>query len=237
MQSIKVADLASQWLFENGEQTDHKFQRVLYHALQGVKTLNLHALRQVLTARLPVRANKTCALPPDFVDLELVGLVRGTQTITLTTRPRLLRDRAATELVSGPALALDPRRLSDAGLTTAYGQGGGQNAAGHYLLDLVGGQLILDADVPNDAELYLEYLGSGVAVTGATQVPAYAEQAVLSYLDWKMLLKLRSVPQSEKQLALEEHKRQMRLLVKHKSKVTSKDLREATTNSYSLTVR
>lgn len=240
MQYLKIADLASQYLFEAGEQTDHKFDRANYFGVQIAKQLNLHLTRLIQPARLRVRENKTCVLPADYAALHAVSLVRDDELVTLTAFPRLALDRAggpagnpgATQVLGPAPNAHPPANPSP---EAHFGVGGGQNMAGHYRLDLAGGQLILAADVPNDATVYLEYLGSGIPVEGTPQVPLYVEQVVLSYLDWKMLP--RSTPEGVRASRLEEHKRQMRIAERFKKLTTAKEILEVTTSHYSKGVR
>lgn len=231
MQYVALADLASQYLFEAEEQTDHLFARANYFAIQLAKQLNLHLVRPVQPKRLKVRANKTVALPPEAVDIQRVALVRGEELVTLTQFPRLALDRPGGP--TGNPGNTNPLGAVNPALGTAvpyqpqgygYGAQGGYNAAGHYRHDILGGQLLLGEDVPEDSEVYIEYLSSGIDGTGVGQVPLYAEEVILSGLWWKMLPKAAS--EGVRQAKLEEHKRQNRIAQRFKNMTTSKELRE-----------
>jgi hypothetical protein len=237
MQFVKLADLARQALYEDGEQTEHKFAKANYFAVQIAKQLNLHLVRAIQPARLTVRANKTAVLPPDFAGLHAVFLARGQELVTLTAFSRLALDRPgdATGSPIAQPVTTDHFRADCVGEYVEMGGAGGYNAAGHYRLDLAGGQLLLAADVPEDATIYLEYLGSGIAASGTAQVPLYVEQVVLSYIAWKMLPK--SASRGDKQDALAEHKRQMLIAQRFKNLTTRKQILEVTSEHYSKTVR
>lgn len=235
MEYPNLIDLARQAAYELGEQGDHKVQRCLYHAMQIFKRLNYDTLRNIKTAELVVRPNKSVAFPEDMIAWTKIGVLHGQQFITLTENQQLVlspgRDTTASKGYWFANCVLNGQSVG-----RVFGGLNLSNPWGTFRVDQKNKQILFGSDM-EESKIYLEYIGTGIETTANTLVHPFAEETILAYIAWKMLVPKRNVGLGEKQMAEEEFKRQHRLLALRMQKFSVKDFLQALRSGYTLTVK
>lgn len=179
--------------------------------------------------------NDTVALPPDYVDMSKLGVVdedgiirplvqnnninyssvdkSGTTTTDSAAGPldisqNIIEDREASKTATGST----PKRPDDSfvfdnytfagGTGRLYGFGGAQ-AAGQYRINLDDNRIEVELHT-SASEVVMEYVADEARSTDP-EVHVYAEEALRSYIYYKLIERKASVPAGEKARARSEY--------------------------------
>lgn len=180
-------------------------------------------------------SNDTVALPPDFVDMSKLGVVDEDGIIRplvqnnninysskektalsssdsnagpLNIEQNLIQNREADKSATGAS----PKRPDDSfvfdnytfagGTGRLYGFGGAQ-AAGHYRVNLDDNRIEVELHT-SASEVVMEYVADEARSTDP-EVHVYAEEALRSYIYYKLIERKASVPAGEKARARSEY--------------------------------
>ena len=180
-------------------------------------------------------SNDTVALPPDFVDMSKLGVVDEDGIIrplvqnnninysskektalsssdsnagSLNIEQNLIQNREADKTATGAS----PKRPDDSfvfdnytfagGTGRLYGFGGAQ-AAGHYRVNLDDNRIEVELHT-SASEVVMEYVADEARSTDP-EVHVYAEEALRSYIYYKLIERKASVPAGEKARARSEY--------------------------------
>ena len=179
--------------------------------------------------------NDTVALPPDYVDMSKLGVVdedgiirplvqnnninysskdkSGSTTTNSAAGPldisqNIIEDREPSKTATGSS----PKRPDDSfvfdnytfagGTGRLYGFGGAQ-AAGHYRINLDDNRIEVELHT-SASEVVMEYVADEARSTDP-EVHVYAEEALRSYIYYKLIERKASVPAGEKARARSEY--------------------------------
>ena len=202
-------------------------------ALRGIREMGFDMLKVIRSLKLSVSSNNTVTLPDDYVDWSKVGVVGGDGLIyvlgenkNINYSQKYSKESDTTYDADGDGL-LD-REDSKGGTAGAaaggssdgfgsyvfrnyvYGSGSGQlygHGGGRYQgefrvnLDQNRLEIKSNSDV---SEVVVEYVADE-ARSSNPQVHVYAEEALLSYIYYKLIERKATVPAAEKQRARAEY--------------------------------
>lgn len=204
-------------------------------ALRGIREFGFDVTSRVKSIKREIASNNTVSLPDDYVDIVKIGVVDKDGILRVLgenkninySREILLGD-TTNEFDSGP-LNIPENQVLDrvdakeattntsnddydyyifenyifqGGIGRLYGLGGG-NLRGEYRINL--DQNRIEVDTNDDySELVLEYV-SDEARSGNPVVHVYAEEALRSYMYYKLCERKSTVPANEKARARAEY--------------------------------
>jgi hypothetical protein len=183
-------------LNELGHDTKHR-RRLLQFAIDAYTELNLfHFGKNVKVVYLVVDENGWIDFPEDYLDYNKIAVVKdgGLWTLTLNENMPLARDVECGEDTNPFPQTIE----NDNGtyflghyrdslwVPRAYASGGGYNTAGTFRLDPEKGRIQFQhTTVMAGTTVVMEYISSGVTVTGVTVIPRAAVSPVKGYIHWK----------------------------------------------------
>jgi len=188
-------------LNELGDYTQTNYKRVLQMAVHGFSNLNMHALRSYDVVYLDVDSTTGQALlPPDFVDFCKVGCIIGGKLYVLTINREVAINRQiengvlvneaynqTDEITSDPILFL-PHLLGGSYNDTLYGlayTSGYSTAIPMFNIDYENKIIQLSSSI-STTKLVVEYVTTGVSLSGNTYIPRQAVDALTEYLHWRI---------------------------------------------------
>ena len=204
-------------------------------ALRGLRDMGFDMLKVVRSLKLPVNSNNTIDLPDDYVDWTKVGVVGDNGLIQVLGENKNINYSQVYSVSNGEYYDQDGDGLydredsktstTDTNLSSEasiffnnylyngfmgrlYGVGGG-----HYV-----GQFRVNTDqnrieiMSNDriGEVVIEYIADE-ALSANPRVHIYAEEALRSYIYYKLVERKSSVPANEKMRARQEYYNERRL--------------------------
>jgi hypothetical protein len=176
--------------------------------IEGYTELNLWYLDNIEVVYLRMSDAKTVDLPPDYVDYTKIGVPVAGKLRVLTNNQNILLPR---EFQDG-----EPVGNTDDAQTIGYdavyfidhfrnGQfvGGmygfpGANDQAFYRVDRESRTIVFSGSIPR-GEVVLEYISSGVNLSGTTVIPREAVPALRAYLQWILIENDSKVSASEKE--------------------------------------
>ena len=200
---------------EIGSYNPRQYNRYLQFAIDCFRELNLKVMRRVEVAYLTINDIGVVSLPSDFVDYIAIGINRGGEVITLTKNDKLMLPRNYTDGELVP-ISYDSSDISSYSLDTTsnvvftdhfyqgeyvpalYGLGGGFNE-GYYRIDYENRLLVIKNDLLRGQEVILEYISTGISLTGSTIVPVQCLPSIKAYIHWKRVANDKKEPLHEKQ--------------------------------------
>lgn len=188
--------------------------------IEGYTDLNLWHLDNVEVVYLRMSEAKTVDLPPDFVDYLKIGVPMAGKLRVLTNHEKILFPRTFedgeevgnTDDTAGTSEALffiDHFRNGQfvGGL---YGIPGGIDQA-FYRIDREKRTIIFSGSIPR-AEIVLEYISSGVGLSGSTVIPREAVPALRAYLLWQLIENDSKVSATDKERKKTQYEEQVHAL-------------------------
>lgn len=188
---------------------DYSMRNYMYFAqlvIEGYTELSLWHLDTIEVVYLRMSAAKTVDLPADYVDYTKIGIPIGGKLRVLTNKERVLFPRTfadgaevgntdADSAEDGSLFFVDHFRNGQfvAGL---YGMPGGLDNA-YYRVDREERKIVFSGSIPRK-EVVLEYLSSGIKLSGQTSIPREAVPALRTYVMWQKDENDKKVPANEK---------------------------------------
>ena len=198
--------IARNLMVQEGRNTTHDYLRYLNYANLGLKTLTYDVLGETKVVLLEIDSTLRIDLPTGFVDYTFVGVLGNDGYV------HPLGNRGDIPKYGTGNLLITPDSTYWSKFGGIFGQGGGQNQNGYYQpqIDMENMQMVFGAKQVGDV-IYLEYISDGRVTGNNTVVPEYAEEALMAYVYWKSIQRIRGVPQSEKYEAKKEWFNEKRL--------------------------
>lgn len=197
---IKLDECINDYLSES-EQGDHKYFKLWHLAFRALTELGLDFFHQIRSVKLPVQANKTVALPSDYLQYNKAGIFNERGEVVPLSYNNKLSHHSGTHPERLDKIAPDLSSFYDAGspvfynywtgggVTNLYGVPSGSPQVGQLKIDHQSGIILLNPDYAYD-HLILEYTASPKE-GGDYDLPVQFREAVIAYLRWKDII---SVP-------------------------------------------
>lgn len=204
-------------------------------ALRGLRDLGFDMLKVVRSLKMPVEDNNTVTLPDDYVDWTKIGIVGANGVIQVLGENKNINYSQVYSVSNGEYYDQDGDGLYDRedskGSTNSndlsseaslffsnymyngamgrlYGVGGG-HYKGQFRVNLDQNRIEI---MSNDGfgEVVIEYIADE-ALSSNPRVHIYAEEAIRSYIYYKLVERKSSVPANEKMRARQEYYNERRL--------------------------
>lgn len=214
-------------LNQEGRNTTHNYLKYLNYANKGLKELTYDVLGQTKIVLLEIDSALRIDLPTGFIDYTFVGVLGNDGYLHPLGSRRNIPEYGTGNLL----IQSDGAYFNNFG--GVFGQGGGQNQNGYYQpqIDMDNMQMIFGAKNVGDV-IYLEYISDGRVTGNNTVVPEYAEEALMAWIYWKSIQRIRGVPQNEKWEARKEYYNQKRLAVARTCSFTKQEALETIRKGY-----
>ena len=182
-------------------------------ALRGIRDLGFDIMKRIKAANLAVSATNTVTLPADYVDLLKIGIVGedGLVYVFGENKNKNLLANSAGDLPDYLLGYSDFIYRNFVNSTTdgrLYGYGGG-HYSGEYRINVEENRIELTLGT-GVAEVYIEYIADEALATDPS-VHVYAEQAIRSYIYYRLVERKSNVPAVEKARARQEYYNERRL--------------------------
>jgi hypothetical protein len=214
---VTLDEVIKSLLIQEGESTEHKYMQYLDVAIRGMKELSFDILQQIKTETLTVNDNLTVDLPKDYVNYTRIGQCKSHGRVETLGYDEYLCIQNKVDCC-GDVSAQDFSGLGKASggnsrngeLTGGwYGRSGGYRN-GYYRIDREKGQIALSSELSGES-IVLEYISDGSNPDGKMKVNSLAEEALRSYMYWKVNQRRSEVPLQEKELARRDYYNEKRL--------------------------
>jgi hypothetical protein len=182
-------------------------------ALRGIREMGFDILKRIKAANLAVSATNTVTLPADYVDLVTIGVVGEDGLVYVfgeNKNKNLLANNSGDlpDYLLGYSDFIYRNFVNSTTDGRLYGYGGG-HYSGEYRINIEEDRIELTLGT-GVAEIYIEYIADE-ALAANPSVHAYAEQAVRSYIYYKLIDRKSNVPAVEKARARQEYYNERRL--------------------------
>jgi len=182
-------------------------------ALRGIREMGFDILKRIKAANLAVSATNTVTLPADYVDLVTIGIVGEDGLVYVfgeNKNKNLLANNSGDlpDYLLGYSDFIYRNFVNSTTDGRLYGYGGG-HYSGEYRINIEEDRIELTLGT-GVAEIYIEYIADEARATNPS-VHAYAEQAVRSYIYYKLIDRKSNVPAVEKARARQEYYNERRL--------------------------
>lgn len=182
-------------------------------ALRGIRDLGFDIMKRIKAANLNVSATNTVTLPADYVDLLKIGIVGedGLVYVFGENKNKNLLANSAGDLPDYLLGYSDFIYRNFVNSTTdgrLYGYGGG-HYSGEYRINVEENRIELTLGT-GVTEVYIEYIADE-ALAADPSVHVYAEQAIRSYIYYRLVERKSNVPAVEKARARQEYYNERRL--------------------------
>ena len=187
----------------SAELSQNKYFKLFHIAFLGMEDMGLDFFYQVKSVKLPINANKTVTLPPDFLNYNKLGVLNGAGELiplkyneTLTTFHDLQTTRVADTQsenfvnlysYSSPVFF---NFWNGESYFNMYGVGGNSLYGGGFKIDIHNGVILLDSSFGYDG-LVLEYTAS--PQEGSEYfIPVQFRMAMIAWLSWQDIINIPS---------------------------------------------
>ena len=182
------------------------YQYIAQLVIEGYGELALWHLDTIEVVYLRMSSAKVVDLPTDYVDYVKIGIPVNGKLKVLTHKPNILLPRTFADGApvgntddsgdAGSIFFVDHFRSGQfvAGL---YGLPGGLDNA-YYRIDRENRQIVFSGSIPR-SEVVLEYVSSGIKLSGQTNIPRETLPSLRAYVLWHMIDMDPKVPMGEKE--------------------------------------
>jgi hypothetical protein len=222
----KLEEIVREFYIESlgASQTDERYPRFLQIAISGLRDLNQDIKSISTDALLPVNDNLTVDLPSDYIDYELIGIVRNGRILSFglnSNAAPLPLDDCGNSLVAsdintdstsggGSFIGYNSAAFNKDGqfVGRRFGLGGGGNSLGTYKVFKSKGYIALN-NFSGD-EIILRYMSNLEQVDGNFVVDPFMVESLKAWMWWKYIQRSRSYGGGEKQLAQADYNKEKR---------------------------
>lgn len=180
---VTVNSIVDRFLMKNELPTDRAWI-YLEHACDAVRELHLYDLPNLVTEKVTIDANGIIELPSDAIGFN--GLYKFVDGIKwqFTQRGDIITTTTTTAGVEGLDEDYGEGEALKDPKTGTYGGVGGVNDY-YYKIDWKARRIFVN--IKSDTAV-LEYVTSGIELSGSTYIPDYCSSVIDSYLEWKRSL-------------------------------------------------
>jgi hypothetical protein len=220
----KLDQIVREFIIERGEDTEHNYARFLQLAVNGLRELNMDISGSAKMIVLEIKDDMTVDLPHDFINYTKIAICGADgELMSLGHNPKLCKARYADDCgnithKSGTANRKGiPTYIDNISshfrngemVGRFFGEGGGYNANGQYVLDKERGVIQLSSVDAN--EIILEYLADVRAIDGNYLVHPYIIETLKRYIHWASMRLKTSIPLQEKEMARRDYYNERRI--------------------------
>ncbi len=191
---IPIDSCITDYLTES-EQSQKKYWKCWHLIFRFMELNGLDFFYRISSVKLPINANLTVTLPPNYLNWTKVGILNDKGEIIplyynekLTTFADLRPDR--TDLINDPeSLWLGWNNntwcnyWNGSGYTNVYGVSSGEPFVGSFKIDTANGVILLSENFNRDY-LMLEYVASP-SESEVYRIPVQFREAAIAWLSWK----------------------------------------------------
>ena len=182
-------------------------------ALRGIRDLGFDIMKRIKAANLAVSATNTVTLPADYVDLLKIGIVGEDGLVYVfgeNKNKNLLANNAGDlpDYLLGYSDFIYRNFVNSTTDGRLYGYGGG-HYSGEYRINVEQNRIELTLGT-GVAQVYIEYIADE-ALAANPSVHVYAEQAIRSYIYYRLVERKSNVPAVEKARARQDYYNERRL--------------------------
>jgi len=211
---VQVDEVVRSLLIQQGIFSEHRLAQYIDIALRGVKELNFDVAKNIKTEVISLTsvAGLVLDVPADFIRLLRVGTITDNgQFNAFGMEDSLVNENLYTgnfntngQIPSSSTVNWFSNYRQGENTGGAYGLGGGHRTA-YYRYDEELGQIHFSSEVSGDTDIIIEYISDGINTTsanqGKTRIHPFLEEALRSYIYWKLLQRKRNIPVQEKESA------------------------------------
>ena len=204
-------------------------------ALRGIRELGFDVVSRIKSIKLDVdKTNNTVAIPDDYVDMIKLGVVDSDGIIRVfgenkhINYSRKVSGTSTSDSEEGP-LPIEANFINSLG--RLYGIGGGFRE-GFYRLNLDQNRIEIDTDASHDS-LVMEYVADEARSTNPV-IHVYAEEALRSYIYYKLCERKSTVPANEKARARSEYYNERRKANRRLSNFSKEEAMRVTRKNFKL---
>lgn len=233
-------------------------------ALRGIREFGFDVSSRVRSLKRTVQSNNTIILPPDYVDMVKLGVVDSDGILRVFGQNKNInysrKEKGQVQQVLGGPLPNSSRLIPDreddknatagngsggddfdyyvfenylfqGGIGRLYGLGGGR-LAGEYRINLDQNRIELDT-TDSYTEVVIEYIADEARSTNPV-IHVYAEEALRSYIYYKLCERKSTVPANEKARARREYYNDRRLAKSRLSNFTKDEALKTIRKNYKM---
>lgn len=172
--------------------------------IEGFSDLNIQDFRKVDVEYLTINSDtNTAVVPNSFVKESKVGLVFDNRVYILTENKNIniAPKESCGEITRTSGGGTDTVRFvghyrGNGFVEGLYGIKGGLEDAYYKISD--DGVIYFEGTIPDNVDVILEFVSSGIDITGRTTVPLYIKPVLVAYLNWKLSEKDKNSNESQR---------------------------------------
>ena len=177
---VQLDYVVRSYMNERADFNMDNFERYLQIIREGYMTLNIHRIRTIKPYYTTVNEVNQAALPPDYIDYSRIGIIYDGKIWELgyngdINLPR--NEMCGVEYANPDNLSAIPVPYY---FEATYG--GGYNV-GKYRIDDIRRIIQFDGDMASK-EICIEYVSTGISITGKTYIPRVVVPVLKAYLNW-----------------------------------------------------
>jgi hypothetical protein len=186
---VSINKIVDSFLFKYEQPLDRAWI-YLQHACDAVRELHLYDLPNMVTEKVTIDANGIIEFPTDMIGFNgLYKYVDGAKW-RFTKRDDVIVTTTTTGGVEGQDDDYGEGEALTDPKTDTYGGVGGVNDY-YYNIDWKARRIFCEGILSDTA--ILEYVTSGIELTGGTYIPDYCTPVIDAYLQWKMCFLVRGM--------------------------------------------
>lgn len=211
---VFIDEVVRSLLIQQGIFTEHRLAQYIDIAMRGVKELNFDVAKNIKTQVVSLTSVGGLVLdvPVDFIRLLRVGTITNNgQFNAFGMEGSLVNENIYSgsfntngQIPSSSTVNWFANYRQGENTGGAYGLGGGHRTA-YYRYDEELGQIHFSSEVSGDTDIIIEYISDGInrttANNGKTSIHPFLEEALRTYIYWKLLQRKRNIPVQEKESA------------------------------------
>ena len=221
---VNIDEVVRSLLIQQGIFTEHRFAQYVDIALRGVKELSFDVAKNIKTEIISLNSigGLVADVPSDFIRLIRVGTITNNGEFNAFGLDNNLVNEhlysgsfnTAGQTPGNETVNWFANHRQGENTGGAYGLGGGHRTA-YYRYDEALGQIHFSSEIASDTDIIIEYISDGInyssANAGRTSIHPFLEEALRTYLYWKLLQRKRNIPIQEKESARRDWYNEKRL--------------------------
>lgn len=198
---ISIRQVVSSYLNEAGIYTLENYNRYLQICIEGLSHLNIYYVPSYRITYGTVDSINCYDLPDDFIDYYRIGVILDGKIWTLTKNDKIPTINA---ISCGEDLGdADNQGAIDIPYAHQYAINGGWNF-GYYRVDKEKRRIVFSGDMIG-RQIVLEYISTGVSLSGSTWVPRELSKVLKDYIHWKAIQRDPQVALNHREVARRDY--------------------------------
>ena len=227
---ITIEQIVNSYLNEKGDYDLDQYERYCQIVIEGITDLNMYYFYKINPFIATVNDIGMIKLPADYIDYARVGRVANGKVEPLGRNNEL-----ALPYKTQCGIEVAYENVPDSiefPVWTDYTQGGGWRY-GEFRIDKLKRTITFLHSQMRGTEIYIEYISSGISLTGLTMVDRPMGVVIKEYLN-HILTDRSNAPAGEKQRTYYMFGEKLRRYKRSKQKVTASELLDAIRSGYTM---